>query len=409
MSEPEERNYDVRATTVGGRDVSKKDVPAGSVSALISRFREKGRQVSGVAGRAADRLLHPRAADAEAFAVFNAELAAACRRGVPLPGALRALSRDMGRGKLRRALEEVAADVESGTGLADALGARPGFFPPAYVAMVRAGLATGNLSSTLLVFSREARLTGTVSRRTVSVLVYPIVVLLLTSGVMSLMGWTLLTFVEEWSVEVQLRQGLPALTELFLMLAPLMRYAPLLVAAPLLAAGICWRVMGARETGARWLAALKLKLPFIGRFFRAVALTRFCRTLASALRSDVPVPDAIALAGLSTGNAAMELAARETADAVREGTPISVGLEEEGGLFPATLIWMLSLGEARGEVAPSLEEYAGIQEEAADRVGRMVPAVVVAVVTAISAVILFLTILASMLPMFSLLQQISEF
>jgi type II secretory pathway component PulF len=407
MSEPEERSYDVQATTVGGRDASERGVRAGSVSELIARFREKGRQVSGVAA-GAGRLFRPPDAEAEAFAIFNSELAAACKRGVPLPGALRALSRDMNRKRLRRALEEVAGQVEAGTGLADALSARPDCFPPAYVAMVRAGTASGNLSGTLLVFSREARLTGTVRRRTVSMLVYPVFVLLLASSVMSLIAWTLLPFVQGWADEAQLSAGLPALTELFLMIAPLMRYAPLLVVAPLAAAAIGWRLLGAQETGARWLGMFKLRLPFLGRFFRAVALTRFCRTLAAALRSGVPVPDAIALSGLSTGNAAMSFAAAETADAVREGSGIAAGLEEDERLFPATLIWMLSLGEARGEVAPSLEEYARIQEEAADRLGRTIPSVAMALVTAASAVVLFLTVLGAMLPMISLLKVLSE-
>jgi type II secretory pathway component PulF len=402
MSSEEKQRFDVEATTVWGEDVSQQDVEAGSVRELISRYRRKGDQVSSLRGSKPRRLFEPRGVRPEDFAIFNAELSVACKRGIPLPGALRALSHEMGGRRFRRALDEIAGDLEAGRDLPGALAARPGVFPPAYVAMVHAGLATGDLAGTLLVFSQEARLNARVRRNMLTALVYPLATLLVTTAVMSMIGSTLLPFVEEWFEDSHVRD-LPLLTRFLLGSAPLMRWAPLLVIGPLVGGALAWRALGARAAGARFLGEVRLRLPLVGTFLRAVAMTRFCRTLAAALRAGVPVPESVSLAGLATGNAAIQHAGDSIAEAIAEGEKISQGLEVWNRYFPATLVWMLSLGESRGEVAPTLEEYARIQEENAERSARVLPVVIATLVTSASAALLFFSIIALMQPLFETL------
>ena len=123
--------FDYKATDAGGRDSSGRE-GAESVEALVEGLRAKGLQVTKVTGaRARRRLFEPRRFNLEEFAFFNAELAAACKRGVPLPGALRALSHDLRGYAARGAIADVAADVEGGTDFADALARRRDVFPPA--------------------------------------------------------------------------------------------------------------------------------------------------------------------------------------------------------------------------------------------------------------------------------------
>ena len=86
--------YDVVSTDMHG-EPSHEQVEAKSVTDLVENLRSKGLQVSSVTGPRARRAFEPRKSDPEDFAFFNAELANACRNGMPLPGALRALSRDM--------------------------------------------------------------------------------------------------------------------------------------------------------------------------------------------------------------------------------------------------------------------------------------------------------------------------
>ncbi len=62
------------------------------------------------------------------------------------------------------------------------------------------------------------------------------------------------------------------------------------------------------------------------------------------------------------------------------------------------LVWMLSLGEARGEVVPVLTDLAALHEEDADRRAKVVPQILAALATALAASMLVVTILAVIEP-----------
>jgi len=410
-----DEKFDVRATDPEGRDASGGEVAAGSVEELVSRLRKRGLEVSGVTTRRGRRFFEPRGCGPEEFAVFNAELAAVCRRGVPLPGALRALSRALTGRVMREAVEAVAREVEAGKDLADALSARPDCFPPGYVVLVEAGLATGDLPGTLLLFSNEARLNARVRRNVTSALLYPLIVLLLASSLLALIGWSVVpevrkiyagSFREPGARRTSRHRTIPLATRLIFRAAPFLRFAPPILLGLMAAAAAAWLVMGLGAPGERRMGLLQLNLPFAGRFFRAVAMTRFSRTLAQALAANVPVPEAVGLAGLAAGNAAVRAAAEEAVRAVREGQQISRVLEATSGIFPATLVWMLSVGESRGEAAEALREYARLQEESAERLGALLPTLFVTAVTILTAATLFLCVYTLFQPLAATVQEV---
>jgi type II secretory pathway component PulF len=405
-----EERYEVRATDAAGRDASAREVPAGaggSVARLVAEFRARGLQVSALARTAgARRLFEPRAVSGEEFALFNAELGAACRRGVPLPGALRALSRGLGRRKFQGAIEECARSLEAGQDLATALRRRPEVFPPGYVALVEAGLQSGNLAGTLLLFSGEARLGARVRHQLLAGLVYPLAILFLASGALSFFAAYLLPEVQGFVSELHMMGERALSFALVQALRPVLLAAPALLLLLLGGLALAGKLLMSTAHGARRLGALQLGLPFFGRFFRAVALARLSRTLANALAARVPVPEALGLAGLATANAALQEAAEAAAALVREGQPLSAALAKQRRL-PATLAWMLGLAEQRGEVVPTLEEYARLEEERAGRLGDLLPKVTVTLATLAAALMIFACLCTVLTPLLELLRMMT--
>ncbi|MGD0168091.1 MAG: type II secretion system F family protein, partial [Gaiellaceae bacterium] len=75
------------------------------------------------------------------FAFFNQQLAAMLRDGIPLEGALRRLSDEMRRGKLREELQKLETDLAQGTPLAEALQTRQ--LPELYKRMMLVGVKSG--------------------------------------------------------------------------------------------------------------------------------------------------------------------------------------------------------------------------------------------------------------------------
>jgi len=263
-----------------------------SASSVVERLRADGWQVSKLSAPHARRLFEPRKIDLEEFAFFNAELASAVKSGLPLPGALRALSRDMSGRSAREAVERVAAEVEGGADLAEALGRQGDAFPSGYVALVAAGLEAGDLAGTLLLFEAEARFAARLRHRFVAALLYPLLVLFAGSLLIAFVSRHVLPqFATLYgSLSPRGLSDLPAPTRFVLTLGPALKWAPLVVLALVVFGALAWQVVSRGAAISYALGRLMLALPLTGRLFRALAMARFCRTLAMALKGRMPVP-----------------------------------------------------------------------------------------------------------------------
>ena len=368
-----------------------------SAGGVVSRLRAGGWQVSELTGPRARRLFEPRKIDLEEFAFFNAELASAVKCGLPLPGALRALSRDMSGRAVREAVGRVASEVEGGADLAEALARQGEAFPAAYVALVAAGLEAGDLAGTLLLFEGEARFAARMRHHFIAALMYPLLVVFAGSFLLAFLCRNVLPTFE--SLYAGCGGRLPWLAALVLDLGPVLRWSPVLVLGLAVLAGLAWQVVSRGAVGSRALGRVMLGLPLTGRFFRALAMARFCRTLATALQGRMPVPESVTLAGLATGNGAVQHAADLLRAKVEEGSSVSDGLAADR-LFPSTVVWMIHIGEQRGDVVPALIECARLEERRARRTGEMLPLLAAGAVTAFGAILLGLMAFAVLLPLF---------
>jgi type II secretory pathway component PulF len=85
--------------------------------------------------------------------MLNRQIIVAAQAGAPLVPALASLSRDLGRGRFKDAVDGLVADLTAGQSLSEAIERQPGRFPPLYAAMARAADAGGNLQGVMEVLS----------------------------------------------------------------------------------------------------------------------------------------------------------------------------------------------------------------------------------------------------------------
>jgi len=392
-------DFEVRGTDVHGTAAEER-VTADSARSIVENLRGSGVQVSKLSAPRARRLFEPKGVRLDEFAFFNRELAGAVKRGVPLPGTIRALSRDLRGARVRRALDEVSRDLEEGVDLADALSRRSDVFPPGYVALVSAGLRSGDLAGTLTVFADEARLTSRLRGKLASAIAYPLGVALAASALLAVYGWSVVPMFEQMFCEMQTE--LPGVTKLHLVFARLFRWTPVVLLALVVLLPLAWTVISLSAEGARSMAALKLRLPVFGGFFRAVVMARFSRTVAAAIRSGAPLPEAVTLAGLSSGNAAIRWAAERARAEVEGGATLSDAMAPHTRIFPATLVWMVHIAEQRGEMAEAFAEYAGLMDERAERAGEAIPVLVSAVLVVFAGSVLAEGVIALFMPLMRL-------
>ena len=123
------------------------------------------------------------------FTVFNQELAALLKAGMPLLQSLDILRpADRISRFLKTVLDDVHEQVRGGTSLSDAFASHGDLFPGVYTASLLAGEKSGNLEETLRRYVSYAKVISGVRRRTLSALIYPAILLAL-SGIVVTTSW----------------------------------------------------------------------------------------------------------------------------------------------------------------------------------------------------------------------------
>jgi type IV pilus assembly protein PilC len=106
----------------------------------------------------------------------------------------------------------------------------------------------------------------------------------------------------------------------------------------------------------------RIKLPIFGPIAHKICLARFTRTLASLVRSGVPILEVLQIVSQTVGNVVMEKAIKNAATDIERGEGISAALGKNP-IFPSMVIRMLSAGEQTGNIDNMLERVSNFLDE----------------------------------------------
>ncbi len=293
-------------------------------------------------------------------AILFREVAAMLRSGVPLAQALAFASDDFG-SMAAKHLDVVRQQVEQGVPFSAALAALPSrWLPAGLCATVAAGEKSGQLPTLLEEMASEHERLDMLSRRLGSALLYPLTVLLITCGVLMIMGRM---FLPTYATLYQRAGGgLPLIADFVNRYWPSLGLPLLLLLGGLLAMLISLSRPTRSTAMTRWGRALAVRLPIVSGLSRALIEVRFARTLRVLLDAGVPLPVALDLCREVVGDhrAGAEIVAG--ADRIRQGEKPSEALAGLGFLSPAFL-WFLTGSEARGDFIAVTRAMAEAAEE----------------------------------------------
>ena len=106
----------------------------------------------------------------------------------------------------------------------------------------------------------------------------------------------------------------------------------------------------------------RIKLPIFGGIAHKICLARFTRTLASLIRSGVPILEVLSIVANTVGNVVMEKAIRTTSADIERGEGIASALGKHP-VFPAMIIRMITAGEQTGKLENMLERISDFLDE----------------------------------------------
>ncbi len=371
---------------------------------LRRELEEKGLLVLGIRRAGAARLgsiALPRRARiaAREFIVFNQELATLLKAGMPLVQSLDILRRRVNNPLFKGVLDDVNERVRAGSSLSEAFEAHGALFPGVYTASLLAGEKSGNLEQVIRRYVAYVKVVASVRRRTVSALVYPLILMALSVVVVSII---MLRVVPAFgSFYEQFGQELPLSTRMIVAMSSFAASYFLVMLAGLALLGVgMWQWLQ-RPGHRQRFDQMVLRLPGIGGIARKFATSQAARTLATLLGGGIPLVNAIDVSARSIRNQYMARELRTAAQQVREGRALSLAMSDSGA-FPDVAIKMVEVGESTGALQEMLNSLADFyDEEIETNLGRFVTLVEPILLVVMGLVIAGL-LLALYMPLFNL-------
>lgn len=297
------------------------------------------------------------------LAVFTRQLAVMINAGLPLDQALTALSQQQPNKTFKKAIDQVIADVQAGSSLSNALSKHPHIFDSLYVNMVAAGEAGGTLDVILerlaLYIEKITSLVGKVR----SALAYPIAVLIMAVGIVSLILWKVIpTFAKLYE---EMGTELPLPTRVVIAMSNFLLHQFWLILLIIFGIVMAYKLYYQTEAGKLTIDRFKLKIWIIGKLILKGAIAKVMRTLATLVTSGVEILSAIEIAAKTAGNAVIEKELMDAKEKVAAGKNLSEPLKESK-YFPPMVTQMIDAGEQTGAMDVMLTKIADFFDEEVD-------------------------------------------
>jgi Type II secretory pathway, component PulF len=292
--------------------------------------------------------------------IFTRQLATMIDAGLAMVQSLQGLAEQTSNKAMRDVIKDVCARVEAGDSFSEALQKHPKVFNRLYVAMVSAGEKGGLLAEILARLATYLENTARLRKKVKSAMMYPTVVTVVAIAI------TIFLLVKVIPVFGEIYSGfgakLPAPTQFLISLSNIVKKYFLLL---MLGGGggvYAWLYFIKTKAGRQFWDAKRIKLPIFGVIAHKICLARFTRTLASLVRSGVPILEVLQIVSQTVGNVIMEQAIREASADIERGESISVALAKHP-VFPSMVIRMITAGEQTGKIDNMLERISDFLDE----------------------------------------------
>jgi type IV pilus assembly protein PilC len=292
--------------------------------------------------------------------MFTRQLATMIDAGLAIVQSLQALADQTTNKVMRDVIRDVCSRVESGDSFSEALQKHPKAFNRLYVCMVAAGERGGLLAEILARLAVYLENTARLRKKVKSAIMYPTVVTVVAILI------TIFLLVKVVPVFGQIFSSfnatLPAPTLYLIKVSDLVKHYLLVFVLLGAAAVYGWFYFIKTPVGRLFWDSRRIRLPIFGSIAHKICLARFSRTLASLVRSGVPILEVLQIVSQTVGNVVMEKAVRAAALDIERGEGISSALGRHP-VFPTMIIRMITAGEQTGKIDNMLERIADFLDE----------------------------------------------
>ncbi len=335
----------------------------------------------------------------EDMLLFSRQMYTLLKSGVPILKSLAALQESATRVAFANTLQDVRASLDSGRDLSTAMRRHPKVFGPFYISMVRVGELTGALEEVFLRLFNHLEFEREIKNQVSQALRYPIFVIAVMGAALVIVNIFVIPAFAR--IFASFKAELPLMTRALLGFSEFMvNYWPALLGV-VAGAYVVFRVWVGTPAGRYSWDRMKLGIPIAGKIVLKATLARFARSLSIALKSGVPIVQALSVVEQVVDNAYVGQRIGQIRDGVERGESL-LRTAVTTGVFTPVVLQMISVGEEAGELDDLLREVAEMYQREVEYELKTLSSQIEPILIVLLGVLVLILALGVFLPMWNL-------
>jgi len=335
----------------------------------------------------------------EDMLLFSRQMYTLLKSGVPILRALAALRESATRSGFAKMLQDLRESLDSGRDLSTAMRRHPKVFGPFYLSMVRVGELTGALEEIFLRLFNHLEFEREIKDQVAQALRYPIFVIVVMGVALVIVNLFVIPAFAR--IFASFKAELPLMTRVLLGFSDFMvQYWPGLLG---LVAGayVMFRVWVGTPAGRYGWDRIKIRIPIAGKIILKATLARFARSLSIALKSGVPIVQALSVVEQVADNAYVGQRIGQIREGVERGESL-LRTAVTTGVFTPVVLQMISVGEEAGELDDLLREVAEMYQREVEYELKTLSSQIEPVLIVLLGVLVLILALGVFLPMWDM-------
>ena len=323
--------------------------------------------------------------------VFTRQFATLIGAGLPISNALHVVAEQTESKPMKKVIEAVLVDVEAGKTLTEACSKFPDIFNELYIALLRAGEASGTLDLSLTRLANQNEKDEKMMSDIRGALTYPAIILLVIIAVLVFMVLVVVPQVE--NLYHDLGKELPWATAFLVGVSNFLMeqwYVILIV----LSITFYFLVQFSKtDVGKRWGAVIKLNVPLFKGLFWRLYNSRFARTCQNLLSTGVSI--------------LVQEQIEIVMEKVKQGKALSESLKDRSYIMPL-VPQMASIGEQSGKIDEMLGKAATVYENELDEQIRTISTLIEPVLMVVMALLVGFIVIAVLMPIYAIVSDVQS-
>lgn len=337
--------------------------------------------------------------DANELIMFSRQMHTLLKAGISILPTLQGLKAHMNNKGMKRAIGDIATDLEAGRSLAGSMQKHPHIFSTLFISMINVGENTGQLDLAFQHIYKYLEIDKETKDRVKEALRYPsfvIVAMTLAVGIINL--FVIPQFAKVFAgFNAELPWATKTLMSTSQFTVDYWQYILLAIAA--ITIGV--RAYLKTEQGLYKWDRYKLHIPLVGNIINRATLARFSRAFSMAFRAGVPITQTLVIVSKAVDNTFIEQRVLSMRDGLEHGESLTQ-TAIASDLFTPLVLQMISVGDKTGSVDVMLDEVADFYEREVEYdTKKLSSAIEPIMITAIGIMVLILA-LGVFLPMWDL-------